>query len=78
MSVIIYGKPGCTNCDKAKMLCNIKSIEFQYYNVGQDVTVEQLQERVGMPVHTLPQIFVMSDGFAEYVGGYDEFRNRMS
>lgn len=78
MSVIIYGKPGCTNCDKAKMLCNIKSIDYQYYTVGQDVTVEQLQEKVGTNVSTLPQIFVMSDGFAEYVGGYNEFRTRMS
>lgn len=78
MSVIIYGKDGCTNCNKAKMLCNIKSIDYKYLTVGRDITVEQLQEQVGTNVTTLPQIFIMSDGFAEYVGGYEEFKSKVN
>lgn len=78
MSVIIYGKDGCVNCDKAKMLCNIKSMDFKYLTVGRDITVEQLQEQTGSKFSSLPQIFVMSDGLAEYVGGYEDFRQRVS
>lgn len=77
MNVIIYGKPDCKDCNKTKMLCEIKSIKYEYFTVGKDISMEQLQERVGKPFHTVPQIFVMADGFAEYVGGYNELREKL-
>ena len=43
MEVIIYGKAGCVNCDKTRMLCQIQSLPFQYLTVGEDITAEALQ-----------------------------------
>lgn len=77
MKVLIYGKPGCTFCIKAKNLCESSNVQYDYQTVGADITLEALQEKVGRPIRTVPQIFVMSEGFAEYVGGYIELSNRI-
>lgn len=77
MEVIIYGKAGCTNCDKTRMLCQIQSLPFQYLTVGEDITTEALQEQVGQPVHSLPQIFVRNDEGSTYVGGYENLRTHL-
>lgn len=74
MKVIIYGKENCTNCDKTKLLCQMQSLEFQYHTVGSDISIEQLWNKVGQSVRSLPQIFMERSGQPEYVGGYDEFR----
>lgn len=78
MEVIIYGKEGCSNCDKTRMLCQIQSIPFQYHTVGADITVDDLQAKVGQPVRSLPQIFITHpSGSAAYVGGYDDLRDQL-
>jgi glutaredoxin 1 len=77
MEVIIYGKDDCTNCDKTKMLCQIKSVDFSYHTVGTDISIEDLHGKVGQPVRTLPQIFMALDGIESYVGGYDELRSAL-
>jgi len=74
MEVTIYGKAGCTNCDKTRMLCQIQSLPFQYLMVGQDISAEALQELVGQPVRSLPQIFLRNDEGTTYIGGYDDLR----
>ena len=74
MEVIIYGKDGCVNCDKTRMLCQIQSIAFQYHSVGSDISVDALQAKVGAPVRSLPQIFISAAAGAAYVGGYEELR----
>lgn len=77
MEVIIYGAPGCVNCDKTKMLCQIQSLAFQYLVVGQDVSQDELQAKVGqeVSVRSLPQIFVRNDSNDIYIGGYDALRS---
>lgn len=77
MKVIIYGTPQCSFCTKAKELCETHNTQYEYNTVGYDITLEALQEKVGRPIRTVPQIFVMSEGFAEYVGGYVELSNRI-
>ena len=77
MEIIIYGKEGCTLCDKTRMLCQIQSLPFQYLTVGSDITVEGLQAKVGEPVRSLPQIFVQQGGTQDYVGGYDALRDML-
>ncbi len=77
MEIIIYGKEGCTLCDKTRMLCQIQSLPFQYHTVGSDITVDALQAKVGEPVRSLPQIFVQRDGADNYVGGYDALRDML-
>ena len=77
MEIIIYGKEGCTLCDKTRMLCQIQSIPFQYLTVGSDITVDALQTKVGEPVRSLPQIFVQQGSAHDYVGGYEALRNML-
>lgn len=77
MEIIIYGKDGCTNCDKTRMLCQIQSIPYQYLTVGSEITVDALQAKVGQPVRSLPQIFVQRDGAAAYVGDYEALRQML-
>ena len=78
MEVIIYGKAGCTNCDKTKMLCQIQSIPFQYHTVGDDISIDALQDKVGQTVRSLPQIFIHNAQGAAYVGGYEDLRSHLA
>lgn len=77
MNIIVYGKPGCSFCVKAKNLCESRGVPYSYKTVGSDITKEQLQEHIGGPVKTVPQIFLMESGFAEYIGGYEELKRRL-
>lgn len=74
MEVIIYGKPGCVNCDKTRMLCEIQSLAFQYRTVGADISVEALSAQVGQAVRSVPQIFIEDAAGSRYIGGYEELR----
>ncbi|MFV0678934.1 glutaredoxin domain-containing protein [Ottowia sp.] len=74
MQVIIYGKDNCTDCNKTKMLCQIQSVTFEYRTVGQDISADELQAKVGQPVRSLPQIFVQRHDGPAYVGGYEALR----
>lgn len=74
MEIIIYGKDGCTQCDKARMLCQIGSLAFDYRIVGADISVPALQAKVGQPVRSLPQIFIRRGEGDTYVGGYEALR----
>lgn len=73
MRVQIYGKTGCTFCNQAVELCKRNNIGYDYKHVGSDIQLEQLEEMVGQPVKTIPQIFISEDGLTQYVGGYSEF-----
>lgn len=63
----IYGKPSCPFCDKAKMLCETKGLEYTYKSLGTDYTKEELLEMFP-GARTVPQIRI--DGKA--IGGYTE------
>lgn len=78
MEIIIYGKDGCVNCDKTRMLCQIQSIPFQYHTVGSSITIDDLHAKVGQTVRSLPQIFIHDAAGASYVGGYEELRSQLS
>lgn len=77
MQVIIYGKENCVECNKSKLLCQMQSIRFQYLTVGQDISVEELQAKVGQSVRSLPQTFIERDGAQAFVGGYDALRRAL-
>ncbi|MGE0582044.1 MAG: glutaredoxin [Steroidobacteraceae bacterium] len=77
MKVIIYGKSGCIDCDRSRMLCQIKSIDFQYHAVGSDISIDELRGKVGEATTSLPQIFIHRDDVTTYVGGYDELRSTL-
>ena len=75
----IYSKPGCSYCDKAKYLLNIRNLSYKEYvlDVGQEkdstvsyYTVEMLKEKVP-GAKTVPQIFDITDGKNKHIGGYE-------
>lgn len=82
MSFIVYSKPGCGFCDKAKDLLSSKNLEYSelILDVGQVkddsktyVTVEQLLKKVPN-ARTVPQIFHGE----KYIGDYDALKALVS
>ncbi|HCQ0567422.1 TPA: GrxA family glutaredoxin [Escherichia coli] len=70
MQTVIFGRPGCPYCVRAKDLAEKLSNEhddFHYQYVG--ITKEDLQQKAGKPVETVPQIFVDQ----QHIGGYTDF-----
>ena len=78
MKALIYGRPGCTFCEKAKVLCKMKGIDFDYKLVGDDIQKEQLEEMVGTKISSVPQIFLTAEGMSEYIGGYTQLEARLN
>ena len=65
----IFGRPGCGFCTRAKQLCEIKELKYQYVDIwAEGISKEDLQKTVGKPVHTVPQIFHGE----KHVGGFDD------
>lgn len=67
MTVIMYSKPNCPYCVKAKRLFEMRNIEFVERTVGVDTTREELLE-AAPNARTVPQIFING----ENIGGYDQ------
>lgn len=69
MKVVIYGKEGCPFCVRAKELCETKEIDHEYIDfIKAGMTKQDLEQIVGRPIGTVPQILV--DGVA--IGGYTD------
>ncbi len=66
MQTVIFGRSGCPYCVRAKDLAEKLSNErddFQYQYVdirAEGITKEDLQQKAGKPVETVPQIFCRS------------------
>lgn len=58
MKVEIYGAEWCGPCKQAKMLCETKSIDYDYIDVDDSANMRILEERVGGKVRSVPQIFI--------------------
>ena len=67
MKAEIFGKTDCIHCEKAKMLCSQKDIEFIYQELGKDFEMQFILEKFP-GARTFPQITV--DG--KHVGGFDD------
>jgi len=68
--VTIFGRKGCGFCTRAKELCEIKNLNFQYVDIHEEnISKADLEKTVGKPVETVPQIFVGQD----HIGGFTEF-----
>ena len=65
--IVVYSKPNCPYCVKAKRLLNQMELSFTERVVGVDATREQLLE-AAPNARTVPQIII--DG--KVIGGYDQ------
>ncbi|MFS1874073.1 GrxA family glutaredoxin [Enterovibrio norvegicus] len=75
MFVVIFGRPGCPFCVRAKVLSDKLKAErddfnYRYVDIhAEGISKADLEKTVGKPVETVPQIFVDQ----EHVGGFTEF-----
>lgn len=69
MKALVWSKPNCAYCDRAKALLQQRGIQYEERVIGIDYTKQQLLESVPT-ARTVPQIFI--DGV--YVGGYDQLK----
>lgn len=79
--IIIYGKPGdeCPQCGAAKMLCEMRSIPYEYKIIGVDTQPGELTLMAGVPIRSAPVIFERHDsGSLNYIGGYQELRKHLT
>lgn len=72
MQAIIWSKPNCPYCVKAKALLTNNNISFEERVIGEEWTKEQLLEHVPN-ARTVPQIYLNN----EYVGGYDDLQKKL-
>ena len=69
MTIVIYSKPNCVYCDKAKALVKGLDLNYEEKMFGKDFnSPEELYEAVGKQVRTMPQIKI--DG--QLIGGYNQ------
>lgn len=77
MPTVVYSKPNCPSCVKAKMLLKNKNIPFTESIIGKDIQVETLMKEFEMnnlPMpRTAPQIIL----HGKYVGGYEQLVQHM-
>lgn len=66
MEYVVYGKVGCSFCDKAKALLDQKGIDFTYVDIGEDSAALEMIKSRGC--RTVPQIVVNGD----WIGGFTE------
>ncbi len=68
--VTIYGRSSCGFCIRAKQLCESLKLPYIWIDmIEEGLTKADIADRIGKPVHTVPQILVGD----RHVGGYDDF-----
>lgn len=82
MSLVIYGRPGCPYCEKAKKLASmleeqgyfrdVQYINYQELGWGK----EELSKVAGHPVSTVPVILLGAKGNEVFIGGYTDLHDR--
>ena len=76
-TTVVYSKPNCPSCVKAKALLTNKKIPYTESIIGKDIQVETLMKEFevnGLPMpRTAPQIIL----HGKYVGGYEQLVQHM-
>ncbi len=68
MKAELYGTEWCGYCARAKGLLKAHGIDFVETLVDEEGSLDQVAERIGKRVTSVPQIFLGG----EYIGGYTE------
>lgn len=61
MDITVYGTHTCPHCIKVEQFLETQNTPFEQKIIGEDVSIEQLEENVGRPVRTVPVIVVDGD-----------------
>lgn len=75
MFTVIFGRPGCPYCVRAKEIAEqLKAdrddFNFRYVDIqAEGISKADLEKSAGKPVETVPQIFVDQT----HIGGCDDF-----
>ncbi|WP_325893047.1 GrxA family glutaredoxin [Grimontia sp. NTOU-MAR1] len=75
MFVVIFGRPGCPFCVRAKDLADRlkeerEDFNYRYVDIhAEGISKADLEKTVGKPVETVPQIFADQ----VHVGGFTDF-----
>ena len=70
MKVEIYTKDHCIWCDRAKVLLNAHSIDFDEFDLSNDDERIKFYESIGDNVKTVPQVFIDN----KRIRGYQDLR----
>ena len=73
MKAVVWSKPACPFCVKAKNLLKNKGIEYEEKNIAEGHKIEDLLALVPN-ARTMPQIWL--DG--EHLGGYDQLEKKLN
>lgn len=77
MHAVIYGRPGCPYCSKARQIAeylktNRDDFGFEYIDMmSTGLSKEELGEQKGIVVNTVPQVFLDD----QHIGGCDDFES---
>ena len=72
MKAVVWSKPACPFCVKAKNLLKNKGIEYEEKNIAEGYKIEDLLALVPN-ARTMPQIWL--DG--EHLGGYNQLEAKL-
>ena len=73
MKAVIWSKPSCVYCDKAKQLMKVKGIEYEEKNIADGHKIQDLLELVPN-ARTMPQIWLNE----EHIGGFFELEKKLA
>ncbi|MDR9467277.1 GrxA family glutaredoxin [Marinospirillum sp.] len=73
MHIVIFGRPGCPFCVRAKDLAEkleaSQGATYRYIDIHEEgITKADMEKTIGKPVETVPQVFIDK----EHIGGYTE------
>lgn len=76
-SMIIYTKPNCGYCMRAKTLLELSGIPYEDRPLGSRYTSTQMiahctKVKPDVSITTVPQMILVKDGKESYIGGYSD------
>ena len=72
MKAIVWSKPQCVFCEKAKGLLKLEGIEYEERNIAQGWKIQDLLE-AAPNAKTMPQIWLDD----KHIGGYHELQKAL-
>ena len=68
LKIVVYSKSACPQCDSAKMLLKMKSLDFEEIKIDDEAERLAFYAKCGPAVRQMPQIFING----AHIGGCDD------